>query len=144
MALTGKYTGRDLVIRFIHAGGTTVVSGEYRSLSVSESGESADTTAGSAPYKTHVPTLIEVSGDFSYLDEGTANSIGSALAVHTQGTLEWGPRGTANGAPRYGIPVTIMGVESPVEYAGELVRTVNWVGNGNWTANYDRSGSTWS
>lgn len=96
-----RYAGSSLVVNWIHAGGTTDLSADFRSLSTSEEVDDIDSSAGDDTYRAHLPSLADATAELEFLDtSGTA--VGSvqwvAIAPRTEGTLQWQPEGTASGA----------------------------------------------
>lgn len=135
------FTGADLYITF---GGVTL-HGDFRSLDVSESQEVADTTAGTDDYQSHVITTKAVEMSLSLLyDNATAGTAAAtALANGTQGTLEWGPEGTATGKPKYTIPATVTSFDKSIPYDDAVSYDVSLTGNGAFTNHFELSGSVW-
>lgn len=137
----GHASGSALFIQFIHSGGTTTISGDQRSMDWNEVVDTADTSAGADAYRTHVTTLKQVDGNMSLLDNGTdGTAIYAVIRPGSQGTLEWGPRGTDTGQPKFALPVTFTNSSLSVPYDGEIVRDYSWMGNGAWVTDGDNGG----
>lgn len=102
-----KISGKNLYVEF----GGTDISGNQRSFSITESQEQADATAGADAYRNYVNTMKTIEASVEILVEDFASTGGSALLaaldVGTQGTLIWGPEGTATGKPKKGFYATI-------------------------------------
>lgn len=101
-----KLTGKNLYVEF--AG--TDLSATLRNFSVSDTQEQADVTAGADDYRNYANTVKTTEATFELLVQDWANG-GSALAAAVysgaQGTLIWGPEGTAAGKPKRGFYATI-------------------------------------
>ena len=93
-----RYTGKDLLVNWIHSGGTADLSGDFRTFSVSEEQDSADSTAGNDTYKAYIPTFADATAELELLDtKGTAGTVQwAAIAPGREGTVQWYPAGTAN------------------------------------------------
>ncbi len=91
------YSGGDLYIIF--AG--VVVDTDFRSFNWDDSIDLVEFTAGADTDKSYGTTLRDCSGGLSYVVENGAagTAIDGALYIGAQGTLEWGPEGTASGKP---------------------------------------------
>lgn len=135
------FTGADLYITF----GGIALHADYRTLSVDESTGTADTTAGTDEYQSHVITTksVEMSLTLLYDNATAGTAAATALANGKQGTLEWGPEGTATGKPKYTIPATVTSFSKSIEYEAEVTYDVTLTGNGAFTNHFELSGSTW-
>jgi len=98
-----RYTGKDLVVRWIYSGGTQNVTGYRRSFNTSESVDDADATCGTVTYRDHLPTFTDMTSTLEYLEDSGSDgtAIFEALAPQTEGTVEWSPQGSASGKPKY-------------------------------------------
>jgi hypothetical protein len=134
------YAGKSLYVDF----GATDVSGDFRSMDVSESINIIDTTAGADTDESHVTGVRSATIDLTILCNGTAGSaVRSALAVGTNAALRWGPNGTASGNPKYECTATVESMDYSYPYDGEVEFTVSLVKDGTWTSHYEHDGSTW-
>jgi hypothetical protein len=91
-----EFTGKNLYIKF----GTTVLSGDYRSLSSSPEIGLVQSTAGSDADHTYLTTIKDGRYSYSGLAQVGGSVLLAALLEGTEGTLEIGPEGTANGKPK--------------------------------------------
>jgi hypothetical protein len=97
-----KYTGANLYVKFK----TTVLSGEFRSFEVSEEIDLVDQTTGDDVAKTYLTAKEDGDASFESLNQtgatgGTAEW--AAVDIGAEGTLEWGPEGTASGKPKHWV-----------------------------------------
>lgn len=118
MSNTDRYTGHDLVIKWVYSGGTVDLSSEQRSLSSSEEVGDADATAGNDDYSVHLPTFADSSCDVELLDlKGSAGTARwAALRPRTEGTLYWYPSGTAINNTYHYVPAYIQKRDREVPY----------------------------
>ena len=97
-----KYTGTNLIVQFKG----TVLSGEFRSFDSGESIDLVDQSAGGDVAKTYLTALEEGDAKFESLNQtgATGGTAEWALVDKGQeGTLDWGPEGTATGKPRHWV-----------------------------------------
>jgi hypothetical protein len=96
-----KYSGAALYLEF----GGVNISATRRTLDVTHNMETADSTAGSDQYRNFVTTvkMLEAEAEILGLTFDTGGSAQvAALQPGTNGTLIWGPEGTAAGKPKWG------------------------------------------
>jgi hypothetical protein len=120
------------------------ISGDFRSFSPQETTETADVTAGNDTAESHV--VLRESGTVSYtavFNSGAGTAVAAALANMSEGTLIWGPEGTASGARKYSRAATVTSHSKTIDYGSEQTFDVEFTFNGGWILNYDRDGYTW-
>lgn len=134
-----RYVGDEKYISF--AG--VEVQSDTRNLSESDSYDTADTTAGSERDKSHALTLRAVSFELEFVEKvGSAGSATrAALRNGRQGTLTYGPEGTAAGKPKYSCLASVISVQRDLPYDDTVVRSVTLERNGAWLYHYEDSGS---
>lgn len=122
-----RYTGKDLLVQWITSGGTTDLSADFRTFSVSEEQDSADSTAGDDTYKAYIPTFADATAELELLDtKGTAGTVQwAAIAPGTTGTVQWYPAGTAN-TVYYNAPAFIANREIEFPYDDVVAVTVEF------------------
>lgn len=91
----GKYTGKDMVIRF----GTIDISGQGRSLEISQQADDIDVTTYGSTDKEFITGFTERSATLEILDDDSSAVIRSALSPGSSSSLTWFPRGTGSGKP---------------------------------------------
>jgi hypothetical protein len=123
-----RYTGHDLAIGWVHAGGTTWLEGDFRRLSTSEDQASADSTAGNDTYNQFIGTFANATGEVVLLDtSGTAGTaMWAAVAPNTAGTLWWYPTGTASGSISHYAPAFVSGRDREFPYDDVVSITVGY------------------
>jgi hypothetical protein len=142
MAVADRMTGASQYIGFIHSGGTVNLSGDSRTFDVTREQEIADASAGSDGARSSKATLKNYSASLEALYIGTAGSASfGSVDIGTEGTLLWGPQGTAAGKPKGSWPmiVTQMSISSPFDDI--VMLNIEWVGQGAEVSNPIRQ--TW-
>lgn len=129
------YSGKDLYMAF----GGQVLSGDHRSLSVSRSASTANTTAGADTAESHIVLTTAATFDIALLDEtsGGGDDIRAALVEGAQGLFEFGPQGNAEGKPRYACNATVTSVQVSYPYDDVVEIQATLTRSGDWVANYD-------
>ena len=117
-----EYTGKDLVIKW----GGTVISGDQRTFTVSDTAELVDATAGADARKVWLtgPTDGEASASILAGTAGTANY--NALAPGQSGTLFWAPEGTAAGKQTWTALAVSTGRSMDIPYNDVVVMNPTW------------------
>jgi hypothetical protein len=125
-----EYTGSALYAAFVNAGGTLVLSTDYRSLSDDPTIGLVKASAGSDTDETYLTTLK----DSKYSWRGVAQTAGTVLVTQliegTQGTLIIGREGTASGKPKETVPVISMGGKFNYQYDNIVEITCDFQKNG--------------
>ena len=115
-----KLTGKNLFVSF----GGTNISGTQRTFSVTWQQEQADVSAGADDYRNFANTMRTIEASCEILVQDYPNG-GSAtfatLAIGTQGTLLWGPEGTAAGKPKYGFFSTVTELSPDIPFDNAYV-----------------------
>ena len=122
-----KYSGSQLYLKFA----STVLSGEYRTLTVSETQNVADASAGDDTGTTRVSTLTDATFTVEMVAlAGTAGTaIWGAVDPGAQGTLEWGPEGTATTKPKYTQYVIVAGRDQNIVYNDVVTWSITFNSN---------------
>lgn len=121
-----EYSGSALYVSWIHPSGTAVFSADYRTLTDSVEGNVIDASAGSDPYQVVIAGIQNGKVALTYVDQagGTVNMYACDFGV--QGTLIYGPEGTATGKPKRTIPAMSLGWSRQMQYSNVPEVTVNW------------------
>jgi hypothetical protein len=143
------YTGKNLFIRWIYGTAEYILTGtdtpqaDFRTIGWDESLDKAEISAGSDTARDYLPTLADVTFDFTFIDDGTAGSaIYRAFAVGNHGTIQIGPLGSAAGLPIYSCWAFVDSSPREFQYDAEVERSYTLQRRGNWISHYDQSGST--
>jgi len=128
-------TGVNAVVSWVWTGGTASLNGDYKTVSITESIDTAETTAGADAYKTYIPTIKSASIDYSGLfPSGTAGTaVAAALAAGNQGTLIVAPEGTAAGKLVRSYPAICTGPKLNTPYSDVVEISCTFVSNGAWS-----------
>lgn len=133
-----RKTGKGFYVAWITSGGTTVISGDYRSFEDGLEQESVDMSAGSDNLRVYAKTLqaLKPSGEFVYADGVAGSAVWSKLQPGVEGTLIWGWEGNATGKPKYGIAGFVEKSSTSGKYDGEITISVDWANTGgDWVFN---------
>jgi len=117
-----EYTGKDLYVKF----GTQALTTDYRSWTEEETIDTVDKTAGADTVKTYLTTQKDGTASIDVLDSTGGTAMWAAVAVGTEGTLEWAPEGTASTKPRHYVNAIVTSRSKPVAYADVVAFTVNF------------------
>src|SRR5512139_808734 len=104
------FSGSAMYLAWIYSGGTTVLNTDFRTFDWTPTLSLIDSTAGADTFREYIGGIGE-GGDISVslvLQTGSTALI-SALARATNGTLLYGPEGTASGKPKSTIPAISRG-----------------------------------
>ena len=126
-------TGKDAYISWASSAGTINLSGDYRSVSINESTDTAETTAGADTYKTYLPTIKSATINYLGLFPSGGTALYAALAAGVQGTLTVAPEGTASGKVSKVYPAISMGASYDTPYADVVTVTCTFQSNGAWS-----------
>jgi hypothetical protein len=131
------YTGKDLYIEWRGVDLTT--QAQYRSLTVDNTIDTVEVSAGNDPDKSFLTTLRDATITLSFVDDTNAHggTVRRAFAIGNYGTLVYGPEGTETGMPKFECACWVTGVPQPIEYATEVTREISLQKNGEWIANND-------
>ena len=125
--------GKDAVISWVWTGGTVNLATDYRSVSVKENVDTAETTAGADTHKTYLPTIKSATIDYSGLFPAGGTALYAALAAGVQGTLTVAPEGTASGKVSKSYPAICMGATYDTPYADVVTVNCTFQSNGAWS-----------
>jgi hypothetical protein len=94
-----EYTGKNTYVKF----GSTVLSTRYRSFEQNEEVGLVDHSAGADVPRTYLTTLEDGTATLETLAEAAGTALWNAVDKGTEGTLEFGPEGTASGKPKHTV-----------------------------------------
>ena len=104
------FSGSSLYLAWVWSGGTVTLHGDFRKFDWNPSLSLIDSTAGSDSFREFIPGIGE-GGDITLeavMQQG-GTALLTALARGNQGTLLYGPEGTAVGKPKSTIPAISKG-----------------------------------
>lgn len=97
--MANEFTGSAMYVKF----GSTVLSSRYKSYNESDEAGLVDKSAGADTRRTYLSTLDDGGATMELLAESAGTALWAAIAPGTEGTLEWGPEGTAAGKPKHTV-----------------------------------------
>ena len=129
--MAAGYTGKNLYLIF----GGTVLDTVYRSFSPTETMSTVDQSAGADAAVTRLTTLKDGRATLDYRTEaGTAGTaLWAGLDVGSEGTLEWGPEGTATNAPRGWVNAILVNKSPSFTYNDVVMFRLEWEYDGELT-----------
>lgn len=126
-------TGSAAYISWASTAGTVNLATDYRSVSIKEGVDTAETTAGADTHKTFLPTIKSASIDYQGLFPAGGTALYNALAAGVQGTLTVAPEGTAAGKVSKAYPAISMGATFDTPYSDVVTVNVTFQSNGAWS-----------
>ena len=123
-------TGKDLILSWIHSGGTVVLSGDYTQFTDTPSVELLDESAGADEYRAYIARLKDSTYSLSARYQSAGSALVNSLAAGNLGTLIYHPEGTASGKPKKTIPAISQGAAVNYPYANLVEISVTFQGNG--------------
>lgn len=138
-----RFSGSALVVQWIDASGTVVISGTQKTLDVEDGIDTIDVTGGADQHRTYVSGVKDGTASMTLWDNGTAGTATYArLASGSAGTLVWSPAGTQTGASRYSKPGIVTKNKRGYPFDDGVARDLEWQFTGVYVWDGD-NGSTW-
>jgi len=128
-----EFTGKNLVVTWVHPGGTIDLSGDYRTLSYKPSIGMVNATAGSDAFESYLATVKDTSISLTAVQQSAGTATEDALIEGTFGTLTIQPEGTATGKRKYTIPAFALGANFDWKYNDTVELKVDFQGSGTRT-----------
>ena len=126
-------TGKSAYISWASSAGTIDLAGDYRSVSIKENVDTAETTAGADTHKTYLPTIKSATIDYSGLFPAGGTALYAALTAGIQGTLTVAPEGATTGKVSHDYPAICMGATYDAPYADVVTVNCTFQSNGAWS-----------
>lgn len=130
-----EYAGSALYLEWIHSGGTTVLSGDFRTFTSSPSVDLYEASAGADPYKSYLPGIKDATMQVGLVAQVDGTALFDALEEGTQGTLRVSPEGTASGKRREVRPAISQGPQRTQPYNDVVSWTIGFQQSGTPTLN---------
>lgn len=123
-----EFTGRNLSVVF----GSTTLSGNQRSFSVTEEAGLVDASAGADTARSYLKTLEDGTATVEILqDDGAGGpTLWAAVKPGTTGNLVWGEEGATATQPRHTVPAIVSNRKKDAPYDDVVVVTVEFQLNG--------------
>lgn len=112
-----EYTGKDLYGAWVHAGGTILLAGDFRTFSLKPSIALVKGTAGSDADEVYLATVKDAQMSWAGVAQTGGTVLEDGLAEGTSGTLIVGPEGTVAGKRKWTIPAIALGGQINIPYA---------------------------
>jgi len=122
-----EFAGSALYLAWVYSGGTVTLQGDFRNFSWAPTLNFIDATAGADTFEHLLPSFgtgADIPVEMVAQSDGTA--LATALARQTQGTLLYGPAGTADNAIAYKIPAYSQGPQWSQPYADVVMMNCNF------------------
>lgn len=132
MALANRYrAGEGLVVEWITAAGTLLLTDDYTALKVKRSIDLIDVTAGNEADKSYIAGIKDGDAQLDYFAQSTGGTlIENNLVEGTAGTLRYSPRGTASGKPRRGFYAIVKEFSDDLKYDEAATNSVTFQKSG--------------
>jgi hypothetical protein len=131
-----EFAGSAMYLAWVWSGGTVQLETKFRNFSWKPTLEWIDASGGSDAFEVMLPGIGRGS-DIPYtrvMPEGTAGTaLLGAVATRNEGTLIYGPAGTATGNPKFEIPAVSGGPAIDQPYDDVVILTVNFRQNADET-----------
>lgn len=143
MSFAQRVTGKNVVVQWIHSGGTATLSGDHTAFEVTLEQETADLTAGEDTVRGYKPTLKNMNMSLEVMYTGTAGTASMAsVAEGTEGTLIWAPVGTAAGRPKWGVAAVVTNHSMTFPFDDAAKVSIEWLPQGG-DLTFDGREDTW-
>jgi len=140
MASSGQYVGSSWYGTWIYSGGTVVLSGNQTKFGMERTVDTVEVTAGSDTQKAYLPTVTDNKFSYAVYDAGTAGSaLAKSLTPNTNGTLTWGPQGTATGKPKFSIAAVVTSQKIEYAFDAAVLLEVEFLGSGSYISDWGAS-----
>ena len=123
-----RYTGKAMYIKWTYSGGDVPLDADFKALDVTGSVKKIDLTAGHDTHATYTPGVLDHVISLSALDVDTSQGtlVEAACKEGTEGTLEWGPLGTATGNPKHTVAAFVTSHKVSWKNDAETPVTIEW------------------
>ena len=119
--MANKFSGSALYFQWVYSGGTVLLSGQQRSVTITPSVDLIDGTAGDDADKEYLSGVKDATVSFAGVMSAMADSptyaeMEAALVEGNAGTINLGPEGTASTKRKYIIPAISLGASIAIPY----------------------------
>lgn len=122
-----RYTGKQMYINF----GGTVVSGDWMQFDFERTADVIDVTAASDTDFVGLPGVQKGRWTLTVFDKASdGENIAQTLALGANGTLIFGPQGSAPGQPKFGFNAIVTGVQQRFAYDDTVIYTFEGIKSG--------------
>jgi hypothetical protein len=121
------FSGSALYLTWIYTGGSVSLTGDFRQFDFTPSLSLIDSTAGADTFREFIPGIGESGAlSFSAVMQAGGTALIQLLATGTQGTVVYGPEGTAANKPKITIPAISKGPAYSQPYNDVVEFKVEW------------------
>lgn len=143
MAAADRFTGSDLKVFWRDAAnGTTELTADQRSFTVTRQQETADVTAGADEYRTFKATVKVFDATLEILMSTSGTAVLNVIDIGTEGTLFWAPEGTADGNQKWAFPAIVTSQDQTLNFDDAAAVSVSFQSQGSIL--YNGGTATWS
>jgi hypothetical protein len=128
-----EYTGKDLLLNWVHSGGTVALNGDFRTVNWQPTTDMADATAGADTTRVRIATIKDATAAVQLLAQTGGTALLTLLAAGTNGTLIIQPEGTATGKVKITFPSISAGAQYTFPYNDVVAISCNFSANGAFT-----------
>ena len=107
--MANEFAGSAAYLEWVNSSGTLVLNTDFRTITYTPSMETIDATAGADAYRQKLASFTDVSLAFDGLFPSNGTATLTQLKEGTQGTVNYGPAGTASSAPKISFPAIAGG-----------------------------------
>jgi len=129
-----KFRGKDLIVQWIHPGGTALFQSPVNAFDVDGSTDMVEVSSGNTQGKEYIDGPNDATATMKFYDDNTAS--GTALIGATQdgvqGTVYYAPQGTVAGKPKGGFAAIIKNQKHNIPYDKAVDLECQWQKTGNW------------
>ena len=139
MASEHRAIGKDGYVSFQGS----EVSADFRDFDIEMTIDTVEKSAGREASKSYIATLKDGTAKLTYAYSGTAGTAyTNLLRVGQQGTLLWGPEGSAAGKPKGGVEAIVIAHSKPMAYNDLMTRTATFQFTGDLL--FDDDADVWA
>lgn len=136
MAVANRYTGKNLFLQWIDASGTVNFAGDQKSFEWDWEADTEDMAAGSDDYHYAYGTLLNIKAKLEIMETGSSGtSVAARLEPLDEGTLIWGPQGSATGKPKWGAALLVKKNSPKYPFDKAVVRSIDFEAKGGLVFN---------
>lgn len=124
------YAGSALSVQWISTGGTTVLTGDFRTFTYTPTTDFIDATAGSDTFRQRIPSFSDATAKFTAVQQAGGTALVNALAEKTYGTVIVGPEGTVTGKQKMSFAAYSGGVQYSIPFDDIVEITITFQQDG--------------
>jgi len=142
MALSDRKLGKDAWVGWIDGSGTVSIGGDRRNLDITREVMTTNMEAGNDTAAAQKATLFHYAAELTVFYSGTAGTaVANRLKEGNEGTLVYGPLGSATGRPKGGFPAVVVSQNRAIPFPDGIEITYSFEGQGELS--YDENTAVW-